>query len=214
MTINFQSVTTRDIVFAAINGGIFGILTPFIAQNIAPNLVLPSLFWMTLGFALFAVFGLLLGALLAHWFRPLFQLSKFVIIGIANTAIDFGVMNILIIVNGLEPNNDPQYMMYKSISFAVAVVNSYFWNKFWTFKKRKSIKESLEDKAKSSAEFFQFIAISISGAAISIVIANISKNIFADETGLNVAANIGAAFATIFVMAWNFLGYKYIAFKK
>lgn len=200
--------TSRDIIFAAINGGIFGALTPFVAQNIAPGLALPSLPIMIIGFALFAVAGLLLGALLARWFRPFAQLSKFVIIGVANTAIDFGVLNVLMIIQKLEPGNDSQYMMYKSISFAFAVVNSYFWNKFWTFKKTAS------DNADTTTEFFQFISISVSGAVLSIIIANFSKNIFADDSGINIAANIGAAIATVFVMAWNFLGYKYIAFKK
>lgn len=59
-----------------------------------------------------------------------FQLFRFGLVGIGNTAIDACVYI------GLTRTSDffaAQYLLAASVAFVAAGVNSFFWNKHWTF---------------------------------------------------------------------------------
>lgn len=199
-------VTGRDLVFAAINGAIFGAGATFILSA-SPKLALlvPSIGVTMAFFAVLAVVGLGIGALLAHW-KPFFlQLAKFGIIGVANTSIDLGIYNMLILASGL--NTTTAITEFKVLSFGAAVINSYFWNKYWSFHQNR--KATLH-------EFFQFLAVSLTGmtinAGITWLVINNFKN--ADGTVGILYSNIGAVAGILLVLMWNFVGYKLIVFKK
>jgi glycosyltransferase involved in cell wall biosynthesis len=65
------------------------------------------------------------------------QLVKYSIIGIINTFLDWGVYLGLTRIFAYFIQH---YLFAKGISFCVAVTNSYFWNRYWTFRsKRKEI---------------------------------------------------------------------------
>jgi putative flippase GtrA len=142
-------------------------------------------------------------------FLLVFQAGKFVIVGIVNTLIDFGVLNLLMYLTNITSGIG--YAAFKGISFLVAVTNSYFMNKFWTFKSTGQ-----ERKGK---EFLQFFAVSCVGFAINVGVASLVVNVISKSfPGLGFSAkfwaNIGALAATFCAMAWNFVGYKFIVFKK
>ena len=59
---------------------------------------------------------------------------KFILVGILNTAIDFGALNLLILLTGIT--GGWAIVPLNTISFLCAATNSYFLNKFWTFKVR------------------------------------------------------------------------------
>lgn len=61
----------------------------------------------------------------------LLQLSRFVAIGVINTALDFIVLNFLAKLLGIT--SGAELGAINIISFSLAVVQSYFWNKYWTF---------------------------------------------------------------------------------
>lgn len=133
-----------------------------------------------------------------------FQFGKFIVIGIANTAIDFGILNLLIFLTGIERGH--LYSIFKSISFMVGIINSYLWNKFWTF-------ESTENKW-AGKQFFQFISISLVGFGINVAAASFVVNFIGPIGGISLRlwANIGAFVAIVISVFWNFLGYKFIVF--
>jgi putative flippase GtrA len=138
--------------------------------------------------------------------RPVvFQFGKFITIGLSNTAIDFGILNLLIFVTNIERGY--LYSIFKAVSFMVAVTNSYLWNKFWTFK-------SHENK-ETRKEFIQFVAISGVGFGINVIVASFIVNIIGPvgEISPRLWANIGAFAAIVISVFWNFLGYKFIVFK-
>jgi putative flippase GtrA len=138
--------------------------------------------------------------------RPVvFQFGKFITIGLSNTAIDFGILNLLIFVTNIERGY--LYSIFKAVSFMVAVTNSYLWNKFWTFK-------SHENK-ETRKEFIQFVAISGVGFGINVIVASFIVNVIGPvgEISPRLWANIGAFAAIVISVFWNFLGYKFIVFK-
>lgn len=139
-------------------------------------------------------------------YRCFLQFLKFGIVGIINTGIDLTILYLLIWISGY--NNGWQYTVFKTISFVIAVINSYFLNKFWTFKINK--------KDKIVVEFTQFLIISLIGLGINVVTASLVVNIIHPLFGISVTlwAVIGALCGTAIGLLWNFIGYKLIVFKE
>lgn len=135
-----------------------------------------------------------------------YQFAKFVIVGIINTAVDFGILNILIFAT--QTSSGTSFSIFKGISFTAAVLNSYVWNRFWTFK-------DIQEK-NPAAQFGKFILISIIGFGINVGIASLVVNVIGAQFGISsqLWANIGAICATAISWIWNFTGYKLWAFRK
>ena len=137
------------------------------------------------------------------------QFSKFATVGLLNTAIDFAILNILTIITGFTVGVG--LFVLNTISFTAATVNSYFFNKHWTFR----------DKSRDEEEkkFVQFLAISVVGAGINggvvVLVTTFISPMFA-SLGLadQLWVNIAKVFATGVSLVWNFVGYKFIVFKK
>ena len=131
----------------------------------------------------------------------LWQIAKFILIGGFNTLIDLGVLNILIFATGITSGLG--FSLFKGTSFLVAVSNSYFWNKRWTFRSKKDV-------------FFQFFTVSAVGFVLNVGTASFVVNVITPQFELSeqLWANIGAITGTLVVMTWNFLGYKFVVFKK
>ena len=101
------------------------------------------------------------------------------------------------------------YSIYKGLSFIIANINSFYWNKYWTFSQK-------DPTQKSPAQFAQFFTVSLIGLLINVVVASLVfrsasplGNLNPDQWGL-----IGAAAGSLTGMVWNFLGYKFIVFEK
>lgn len=64
------------------------------------------------------------------------QLLRFCIVGGLNTFVDVLVFNLL--VWGLPTQDSGLLVVYNSLAYLVGAVNSFCWNKLWTFKQRSS----------------------------------------------------------------------------
>lgn len=151
-----------------------------------------------------AAVGVAAAEIFGRWIPIVWQAAKFGIVGVLNTAIDFGVLNILIFATGFEKGLP--LAILNGGSFAAAVANSYFWNKRWVFG---------GTSGNEVVKFAEFIAISLVGAVISSAIVGSITEYFAPPLGLSGAqwANVAKAAAVAFAMVWNFLGYKFVVFK-
>lgn len=134
------------------------------------------------------------------------QFSKFIIVGVVNTGLDFLVLNILIRLTGITAGKE--IFVLNTISFSVAVINSYFLNKYWTFQDQTSRGEPVK--------FSQFIAVSVVGVILNSLVLTAITTSVAPLFGLGAVlwANIAKLFATGISLIWNFIGYKFFVFKR
>ncbi len=198
-------LTPRDLFFAAINGAFIGILTPFIFTNLSVTLPLPIVLFVPL-LALLSAVGVGVGYILSK-IRPFFfQLSKFGLIGVANTVIDLGIYNLFIFMS--DVSSGYLIAVFKSFSVLAAIVNSYIWNKFWSFEKKET--------GNVGEEFTQFLMVSLIGLLLNVGITAFVVNVIGAPAGMaeKTWANIGGLTASILVLTWNFIGYKFFVFKK
>lgn len=138
------------------------------------------------------------------------QFSKFIIVGGVNTGIDFAILNALIYITGFTKGWE--LFVLNCLSFSVAVVNSYYMNKRWTFKEAAA---GLGDKH-AAVQFSQFFIVSIVGIAINGIILTSITTYIVPPFGLSdqLWANVAKLFATGASLVWNFIGYKLFVFKK
>lgn len=136
----------------------------------------------------------------------IFQMGKNLLVGILNTFIDLGILNFLMWLSGIA--RGWQYTVFKALSFGAAVINSYLWNKYWTFEKK-------ETKV-GAGEFSKFFSIALGGLFIHISVGSLVVNIIGPQFGIpeKIWANIGAIFAVVCGFLWDFFGYKFFVFKK
>ena len=118
-----------DVIISLIIGVIIGIFFLIILKGI--GIEIPFIWLLPIIFPGLALFGMLVASLLGKRFLVFLQAGKFLLVGALNTFIDLGVLNMLIWISGIAAG--AWYIVFKSISFLVATVNSYFWNKHWTF---------------------------------------------------------------------------------
>jgi len=201
-----MKLTTRDLIFGAINGAFIGLLAPFIFSNIGAQLPIPIILFVLI-VAIGAALGIAVGYFLSKMIRPFFfQLAKFGLIGVTNTVVDLGIYNLFIYLS--DVSSGYMIIVFKSFSVLAAIVNSYLWNKFWSFeqKEMRNIK----------AEFRQFLRISLVGLLLNVGITAFVVNVINTPAGITEKAwaNIGALTASVLVLTWNFVGFKFFVFKK
>jgi putative flippase GtrA len=95
-------------------------------------------------------------------------------------------------------------LLANTISVSVGIVNSFFWNKYFTFKAKGS------DRWRSEAA--AFVAVSLTGLLVN----NIGIYVFHSLLGTSSAQTlfISKAGASIVSLTWNFLGYRFLAFRQ
>jgi len=135
------------------------------------------------------------------------QFIRFFLVGAINTGIDFAVLNFLIYFT--EKSSGVYYPVFKFISFMVAVTNSYFMNKYWTFR-------SNDTCGMKPGEFLKFLGVYLVGAITNVGVATYVVNYVDAPVGFSPVlwANVGACFAVVFTLIWNFVGLKFFVFKK
>jgi putative flippase GtrA len=165
--------------------------------------------------------GIFIASKLYNVIPLIWQVAKFVLIGGLNTLVDIGILAVLMAFfkssAGINPDSTflqagfltiTFYFIYKAFSFLIANINSFFWNKYWTF--------SGNPAKNNGRQFVQFLMVSVIGFLINIFFTSF---IFTSVSHIN-AINpsqwglICGAIGSIAGLAWNFLGYKLFVFKK
>lgn len=133
------------------------------------------------------------------------QFIKFVFVGVLNTGIDFGILNLMIYLAGVSTGI--YFILFKSVSFAVANINSYILNRSFVF---------ASGEKRLGREYGQFLSVSLVAIIINVGAASLVVNLIGPQFGLGpkIWANIGAAAGSATGLLWNFIGYKFVVFKK
>lgn len=144
------------------------------------------------------------------------QISKFAVVGVINTIIDLGIVNVLILY--FDVNSIPANI----IGVTAAIVNSYILNKRWTFHDT--------EKEHVAQQFTIFVLLSIVGIVINttVFVGLFEKWTLTGEFAYTIVQFIGLdgifkqefvllnwakAWSLAFSMIWNFIAYKKWAFK-
>lgn len=217
-------ITRTDYLVAALVGflaGVFAIPT-FVNLGLRDHTVLVVL---PLVAPVVLAMGVWVGKLLSRWVPVIAQFAKFAAVGFLNTAIDFGVLNVLSAITGITSGfilggvNIP--------GFILAVTNGYFWNKFWVFSANRVSPKALavaqggsasggKDREKGGVlhDFPKFFAVSVIAALLNSGIVVVLTTYTPAQFGIesNVWLNISKAVASAAALLWNFVGYKFFVF--
>ena len=124
--------------------------------------------------------------------RGVRQFIKFGIVGASSAIIDWSIFYLLNLTFGVY------YLIAKVLSFSVAVINSFIWNRRWTFRSQDPNRKK---------EFTKFLIIATVGLSINALIMYIVVSIYGQRKF------VGLIFATGLVTFWNFLANKFYTFK-
>lgn len=198
--------TKQDLKLSFLVGFLAGILLLPILNNLHFVLNILSGTGIVLGLTLFTPAGYLVAYFLSRRWPVMIQFVKFGIVGGLNSLIYLGVLNLLISASGIAAGLG--YTAFVSTAFLVAVTNSYIWNKYWVFKASQS--------GGGSGEFIKFVLVNLVGFGVNVGAASFVVNVLGAPAGVSASvwANIGAVSAVFITLFWNFIGMKFIVFKR
>lgn len=123
--------------------------------------------------------------------KTLVQGIKFGLVGVLNSSVDYSVSWILVRLLGVNP------VFAKVISYSAGVINSYFFNSRWTFKKQS--KDSPKQKVR-------FILVNIVACAFAALTVKVCLEQFA------IVYEIANLISIIVTVGINFIGSKFFVF--
>jgi putative flippase GtrA len=122
------------------------------------------------------------------------QAARFLSVGVLNTALDASLYFVLTRWLGLATLQTPA----KGISYGAGILNSFYWNKSWTFK----------SEAGTVAVFVPFALANLAALIINAGIMHLCLN------ALGLHEVLSLALATGITFLWNFTVSKFLIFKK
>lgn len=198
-------ILKKDVLFSIILGEIVGIflIPTFLHTGIYYKIPVPLAMLLVI-LPILSALGMILASFISKFLTVLKQFAKFIVVGLANTSIDFGILNILSYLTGITAGI--WLLPLNSVSFVVAVTNSFFWNKFWVFEEREG---------GATKEFGIFLAVTAIGLAVNSAMVIFITSYFDPFFNLNSAQweNVAKILATFLSLFWNFTGYKFIVFR-
>ena len=196
-----------DVFLSLITGEGVGLLFVWLLKN-SPNINLPFLYWLLpLVFPLFVLFGVWIAYLIGKKYLFVYQLAKFLLIGACFAIFDLIILNFLLDYFGISKEEKLKYSVFVTISFVVATIVKYIADKYWAFEQK--------EKKELGKEFGKFFIITLISGGIQVGTAFLIFSAIAPLLASSiVAGNIGKIGGIVVASAWNFLGYKFIVFRK
>jgi putative flippase GtrA len=195
----------KDLYLAALVGFLVGWLVILPAESFGLAVTPLTVAVSVVGFTLFAIAALLTLTWLNRFWPHFFEIGKFAAVGTLNSFVDLTVLDALMLATGAT--SGLVFAVVKWGAFVVASVNSYFWNKFWTFESELPVNWS---------EGVRFAVFTALGAVLNAAVAYIAVTYIVAPSSLSPSAwaNIAAVIAIFANMIWNFLTYKRFVFPK
>ncbi len=142
------------------------------------------------------------------------QFLQFAVIGFMNTFLDLLILTSLSFLTGITKGGGAAGL--KAISFGVVSFVSFLANKKWTFK------EKAQKIGQEATKYSQFMIITLGGLGVNtgvvFTITNYFSPLYLPVVNFQLTDRMWLVFAslvaTAFSLIWNFIGYKFIVFKK
>ena len=138
------------------------------------------------------------------------SLPKFIIVGTINTVVDFGILNLLVFFGYTASFIffGQNFLIANAVSFGIAVINSFILNQVWVFN------DSGQQHGKCQ-RIILFLAVTIlSVFIIQQVLFNILYYSYIHAENGFMSLNAAKLIAATISAAINFLGYRYLVFRK
>jgi len=129
------------------------------------------------------------------------EMGLFAAVGIANTALDFGTLNLLVAIT--HSNSGVSLFAINIIAFTVSVANSYIWNTRLTFRQRHRDRSCIA----------RFLAVTIIGLCLNSMVLALFAHYLDNYVGALAAVNYGKGCATVFSLIWNYITMRYWVFR-
>lgn len=195
-----------DIIFALVIGKAVGYLIhDFLKEwGIVVGVYYTLVLWIV--FPFLALFCLWWAYRIGKKALVIFQVAKFLLVGAFAMVVDLQIFELSIWLFGLFLW--PSYLLPKSISFLIATAIKYWGNKYWVFLRHE--KENLVEEA------MQFFLVTLIGLAIDVVAFYYFVKVLGPQFSIPeiVWVKLSVIFAAIVSALFNFLGYKFVVFKK
>ncbi len=151
--------------------------------------------------------------------RELERFIKFCFVGALGAVIDLGTSNILMhFVFHVKDGDNLLVVLAGSISFTLAVISNFTWNRYWTYPDSRS--RPLRN------QLAQFFAINTIGLLVRALVIALLTNFYAglvgevashhwfnlilqDNAQYKLGANMAIITALVIVMLWNFFANRY-----
>lgn len=161
-------------------------------------------FAIGVGFPIVLVSGFIFLFFLSLWKKQFIRVARFAAVGTLSSSIEFSLINFLFFLTGVS--SGVYFSVFKAITFTVAVINSYLFNKLWTFESKNK---------KIHTEFAKFFASNLIGLSLNVGVASFVVNVIGAPTGVSpiIWANFGVFISIFIAMSWNFLSYRFIVFR-
>jgi putative flippase GtrA len=135
--------------------------------------------------------------------NSLYEVIFFVGIGVMNTAVDFLVLNLLILLTHLD--HGLWLIPIDAIAFIAGMINSYILNGRFTFRNSGS---------GSFWRFVRFAAVNGVGLVINSLVVWAVSPLLSGILSPLVATNASKVLATLFSLSWNYFAMKYWIFRR
>jgi putative flippase GtrA len=126
--------------------------------------------------------------------KELERFLKFLTVGTVGFVIDFGTLNLLKLGFGFH------LLVANAISFTLAVLSNFTWNRLWTYPDSRS--------KRMRSQLVQFVMVNVAGLGINTLVLWALSPVFQEMVG-RLGYNIAKAIATILVLFWNFFVNRY-----
>lgn len=195
-----------DIIFALICGRVVGWIFVDFAKGFGIEMLWYQRYLFYIFLSFLSLFCLWIAYLLGKKFPFIFQAAKFFLIGAFSAVVDIKIFqlsawlfSLTIVVSPLIP---------KAISFLVATFVKYWGNKHWAFENHQ--KENIKK------EVLQFFAVTLIGLVLDVAAFYYFTKMMGPqfEIPVKVWTELSIVFAALAAAIWNFLGYKFLVFKK
>lgn len=139
--------------------------------------------------------------------KEFIRFLKFMVVGTIGAVVDFGILNALKLAfraYGVDLGMwrlfggfsvEGNLTLANTISFTLAVISNFTWNRFWTYPESRS--------KPLGGQLGQFFVVNIAGLAINLTVLNALDPLFKPWLGFY-SYNAAKAVATIIVMFWNY----------